>query len=664
MESQVAVKPSLTVPIKKNVKTHIKQSEHINKELTTVKFNNSTNINPIFKRYDYIDFEIPSGFNDISKIDQVVIDLECEVSKTIDPSSVTPQTLFLNAATNEFTLANPNNTAGGVLVLPANSIARNDTTRFVFTAETLATGGEYLSGNYLFTNIRLATNNPTPGNTTAYLEVGLISPSGSFTGVTQSGIIPLSAVLTGYNFTVAFTRLVIPSGYKLVTLINIGNTVANPAATSVTIQTENTAPNTTTLQRSIYFGQYNYIQNLPVFTIIDRIQILINGKVCDEIASQNYFCELALQDRETLRNYSSTMCFDPESYSFLYNYPGIIVLENPGLTPAVASQRFKYQIPMWSTFLSSKNYITDFVKDKITVRLFIRPYDNFKVSSPQNAADSMSLIKSSLYLIGTKYSSEDIENIRAEKGKEDLVSMILLRKYGSNGLIRVQQPTGTTYAPLFGQAIYDLSFINGRYICLFNMIYPDNVLGGENYLQYAYPPSPNATVNDYSSNYITANENLNIYPQRAGVSRSKNNLNGYEYLYTPDSAFSLDRVSIIDDLGNPVYQNLQYAPFLRNVMSTTGVNNDFLKTYAIYPFYFSNNIGDDYKNQHAEHGYKSIKNIYNIEIILSNPDSSSLPFRASNGSILSTLQNSLWTVGLMAAELHIRPNGKLVVISN
>jgi len=667
MESQIAIKPSLNVSIRKNLKTNILASEHVDKEYTTVKFKNSTPLNSLLKRYEYVDFEIPSGFKDITKIDQAVIDLECKVNKVIPESGGFPQTLYASA--NQINGNNGLNLTPYVtpvsIVLPVSGTYRNNNCPCVFTNGTVNTNGDHIIGPYDIKQVVLSASNPAFNSTAFITLVYQDRVAKTFTPIADSAPITITGTPTAYDFTVNFPKSPFNNEIEYIGfLVNVGNTLFGSGNNITVTFTPGSGPTATRLERNINVGNAQFIQNIPVWGVIDRCQILINGKVADEIASQNFFTELALQDRETLHQYSSTMLFDPETYGLLYKFPGAIILTNPNPVPTNVSRSFSYQIPLFSTFITSENYLTDFIKDKITVRLFLRPHSTFKVSCSDNAADSMEVTSASLYLTGSKYLDEDIDKIRKEKGKDDLVSMILLRKYGSTNLIRVQQADNLTYAPLYGQAIYDLSYINGRYICLFTMLYPENVIGGENYCQLALPTKAASTVTAYDSTKLTVNENLNVYPLDQGVSRSRNNVNGNEYRYTPDSAFALDRVSIIDDLGNPIYQNLQYAPFLRNVMSTTGINNDFLKTYAIYPFYFSNKIHEDYRRQHAENGFISIKNIYNIEIILANPESSSLPFYNGSGQLVNTLQNSLWTCGLMIAELHVKPNGKLVIITS
>lgn len=673
MDSQIAIKPAYNVEIKKNMKTHAKVAEQTDQQYTSCKFRTQSDINGVFKQQKYIDYVIPSKFNDISKINQVVIDLECEVSKLIQPENIIlNQNVFMSYDVQDLnrlslTAATYPGLTSNIVTIPINVITSENSTHLTFDSQTLANGGSYLFGNYVISNIK-ASSSWT--NTNLFAVIGFKNANGVFAPIATNPSAPV--VLTGsivsYNFTINFpTKIPIENGQKLTVFFYSQNTVPNPVATTVTIQFDNTVlgPLQPSLVRNVYVGnELEYVQNLPVWTMFDRIQILINGKVADEISTMNYFCELSLHNRETLVEYSKSLLIDPDHYGILFNYPGAILMRNATNAPLTVTERFKCQIPLFSTFLQSENYLTDFVQDQITFRVFFRPYDLFKVSAVNNQADTMSLVSTSLYLMGSKFEEQDVRNHRAMKGKDHLVSMIFLRKYGSDKLIRSQQTTNLTYSPIYGQSMYDLSFLNGRYVSLFSMILPENVIGGENYIQLALPCNAASTQNNYISDQLTVVGNLNQYPIKFSAKASKKNLNGFEYTYTPESAFKLDRVSLIDQLGTPIYQNLQYADFLRNVMSTTGVNNDFLKTYAIYPMYFSNNIHNDYKTQHASSGYLTMQDIYNIEIILSNPDASSLPFYNGAGTLVNTLQNSLYTCGLQIAEMHIRPNGRIEIIAN
>lgn len=661
IDSQVVIKPSYNVSIGRK-KTNIKHSEQIDQEFTYCKFPNSTDMNNIFNSNRYIDYIIPANFHNLSKISQAVIDLDCSLTCNLPAPS--PQTLYMNYETqinNRLTTTPIVSTQN--IIVPLTTTVSNGTTIFILDSN-LLNNGSTISGTYVASGIIASATGALNTQISATISLFRKSDNSQVSAFIFSNSPPqtLTTVPTSYSF----TNLITPPQninlnlYNIGISINLNNSISG--SSTVTINISDTTPSILTRNSSI--GLTKYVQNVPIWAMLDRYQILINGKVADECSSTNYFCELALAKKEELEQYSSTMMFDKTNYNLLYDYPGVIKFENKTTSAQTITQNVKYQLPLFSTFLTSENYLCDFVKDQITVRVFFRNYNNFKISAIENQADRMGLISSSLYLGGVKFNAMKLQSIKKSREGKDIVSMILLRKYGSDKLVRLNANGGITYAPLYGQSVYDLSYLTGRFLCLFTLLYPDNPVGGENYLQYGLVPKGTATAINYDSVPITYYDNLTTYPSKLGVSQSKNNENGYEFQYTPDSSFRLDRCALIDDRGNPIYQNLQYSDFLRNMMSTVGVNSDFLKTYSIYPMYFSNDVGKDYKTQHAGSGFLNIENIYNLEIILSNPESSTLPFYNSSGTLVNSLQNSLYTVGLQIAELHIKPDGKIQIISH
>jgi len=662
IDSQVVIKPSYNVSIGRK-KTNIKHSEQIDQEFTYCKFPNSTDMNNIFNSNRYIDYIIPANFHNLSKISQAVIDLDC--SLTCNMPSSGPQKLYMNYSntinnrltTYTPTISNITNsfTLSGAVV--------NDSTILILNSN-LINNGNNLNGTYNFFNIQAKSVTGTV-SMTAKLGIFLKSNNSLVSTFGTSTATNLTNSNALYNFTIIVppTVTINLATQNFGVYFEFANVVGSSNVTDIIFQTNSSSEPYLT-RTSVITPSTRYVQNVPIWAMLDRYQILINGKVADECSSTNYFCELALAKKEELEQYSSTMMFDKTNYNLLYKYPGVVKFENYLPSTTTVTQNVKYQLPLFSTFLTSENYLCDFVKDQITVRVFFRNYNNFKISAIENQADRMGLISSSLYLGGVKFNAMKLQSIKKSREGKDIVSMILLRKYGSDKLVRLNDNGGITYAPLYGQSVYDLSYLTGRFLCLFTLLYPDNPVGGENYLQYGLVPKGTATAINYDSVPITYYDNLTSYPSKLGVSQSKNNENGYEFQYTPDSSFRLDRCALIDDRGNPIYQNLQYSDFLRNMMSTVGVNSDFLKTYSIYPMYFSNDVGKDYKTQHAGSGFLNIENIYNLEIILSNPESSTLPFYNSSGTLVNSLQNSLYTVGLQIAELHIKPDGKIQIISH
>lgn len=666
IDSQIAIKPSYNVSVGRK-KTNIKHSDQVDQEFTYCKFPNSTDISNIFNSNKYIDYVIPSNFQNLSKISQAVIDLECELTCNLNAGTPADQILYMNFdtpltsrlttalppitnITHSFTVSGAVADVSTILILNSNAINNGNTLNGTYTIEKVqarsVTGTVSMTGKF-GTFLKSTNALDTTFGTTTTVNLTNSNAIYNFPAV----VIPptVSINLATHNFGIYF---------EFSNVVGVSNVV------EVIFQTTSTTNTPARLTRSsIVTPDIRYVQNLPIWAMLDRYQILINGKIADECSSANYFCELALASKEELRQYSSTMMFDKDNYGLLYNYPGVVVFENATLSPITVSKSVKFQLPLFSTFLTSENYLCDFVKDQITVRIFFRPYNNFKLSSSINQANKMTLLGSSMYLGGVKFDPIKLNAIKQNRQGKDIVSMILLRKYGSDKLVRLDSRGSVPYAPLFGQSVYDLSFLTGRFLCLFTLLYPDDVVGGENYLQYGLIPKSTATVSAYDSEPITYSASPYVYPRELGIEQSKNNKNGFEYLYTPDSAFRLDRCALIDDNGNPIYQNLQYSDFLRNIMSTVGVNSDFLKTYAIYPMYFTNDVGTDFKTQHASSGFLNIENIYNLEIILSNPDSSTLPFYASD-VLVNSLQNSLYTVGLQIAELHIKSDGKIKIISH
>jgi hypothetical protein len=664
IDSQIAIKPSYNVSVGRK-KTNIKHSEQVDQEFTYCKFPNSTDISNIFNSNKYIDYVIPSNFHNLSKISQAVIDLECQLTCNLDAATYPNQLIYMNYdtlvpdrltttlppvtnITHSFTVSGVVADISTILILDSNIINNGSTLNGTYTIEKIqarsVTGTVSITGK-LGTFLKSTNALDTTFGTTTTINMTNTYALYSFPPVVIPPTVNIN--LATHNFGIYF---------EFSNIVGVSNVV------DVNFQT-NTSNSPTLTRNSVAVPDVRYVQNLPIWAMLDRYQILINGKIADECSSANYFCELALACKEELRQYSSTMMFDKDNYGLLYKYPGVIIFSNPDLTPTTVSKSVKFQLPLFSTFLTSENYLCDFVKDQITVRVFFRPYDNFKLSSLVNQANKMTLLGSSMYLGGVKFDPIKLNAIKQNREGKDIVSMILLRKYGSDKLVRLDSRGSVPYAPLFGQSVYDLSFLTGRFLCLFTLLYPDDVVGGENYLQYGLVPKSTATSSAYDSEPITYSASPYVYPPQLGVQQSKNNQNGFEYLYTPDSAFRLDRCALIDDNGNPIYQNLQYSDFLRNIMSTVGINSDFLKTYAIYPMYFTNDVGTDFKSQHASSGFLNIENIYNLEIILSNPESSTLPFYASN-VLVNSLQNSLYTVGLQIAELHIKSDGKIKIISH
>ena len=623
-------------------------------EYSSIKFVNSTPLSNIFQTStNYIDYKIPAGFNAIHKTNELTVEMEVEVTKTIGGGS---QNLFLSSVAspsgfpaNTITLTSPNNTVTRASTLPATSInVLNDNFPSIFSSQPVQQ--RYLEGTYSFTNITVTSNHPTANGTQVRVKVGYYNPvTNSYTFVSSSAFVNIPSSPHTFNTSVAVTRTLLPEKSVLAVACEFQNVISNPAITDVSVVYNNLTPSEVLLNRTV--TEYFNIQNVPLWVWIDRIQILLNGSVKDEIDQTNYFCEMSLWDRERLRLNAKTMLYDEETYGISQTYPASILVSGINTT---VSNKFTVKLPIYSTFLQSSNFMWPMIRDQITVRVFCLPYSQFRISSISNQASTFKLLSTSLNMGGPKYNNLVLMALRNSLSGSVLQSPCYLRKYGFNLLLPQQDANVAIESPINGNIFYDLSYLNGKFLSLWTFLYPENIIGGENRLQYVLNYDSTNVSND-----IYPAQLPNVQPALLSPYKSNNFLLNNSFVYTPNSAYTLNRVNLVNNSGKAVFENLNIAEFFRNLMSQQGNSSDFLKTYAIYPFVFSNKIIEDYKTGVPKNGMHEIIDIYNIDLILGNVNSSKLQVRNSGNVVQEAIYNRLYVNGLMGSTCIINNNGKI-----
>jgi hypothetical protein len=658
MNNSINLKPQRSIQSDINTFINTLTSDVKLQEYSNIKFVNSTPLNNVFQtRTEYVDYKIPSRFNSISKTETLCIEAELEVSKTFTTPSLT-ETLYLSTgpsfppinsiSTTQFPVA-----ATRSIQLPINSITGNNGTYSVYRDQPSTVNNRVLEGTYTFSNIVVESDDPVNNNTQFRLQLQKYNTvTGSFTSILNSPFqsIPSPSIPT----TLAPIALVVPqtileSSEVLAVLYEFQNNTANPAVTNITT-TFNIGVNAPTLVRDLVV-ETAYIQNMPTFTYIDHIDILLNGSLVEQIDRTNYFCEMSLWDRERLRLNAQNMLYDEENYGISFKFPASIILASN--TPETKTESFRIQLPLYSTFLQSKNFLWPLINDQITIRVYWLPYSSFRISSVVNQATNIIMKSTSLNMGGPKFHNIVTMALKNSLAGSELHSPCYLRKYGFNSLLP-QQDNTLNLSPMNGQVFFDLSYLNGKFLALWSFIYPENTIGGENFLQYVLNYNEANVSNNLIPSFTTA-----LRPIRLSTFASKDFRENKSFLYTPDSAFALDRINILTQEGYSVFENLNIAEYFRNIMSQTGNSSDFLKTYALYPFYFSSKVIEDYKYGCPQNGLHEIEDIYNIDIILKNPNACKLPIYDNSNNIVKVMYNRLYVNGLMASTCIINQKGSI-----
>ena len=662
------VKPHLSTTVN-NRSTSVDTSHKKIQEMKNIRFINSSSIQNVFKANQFIDFKVPNGFRTLSKTEACFIELEIDVSKDLAANNnIQPQTLFAQytgpqGSANGLTLTTPNNITSRTFTLPANSINGDNSTNCFFSAETELNSGRTLFGTYTVTGLFASSSQAVAGATRLVAQIGYIVGA-TVVVVANSAdqvVAATSTLIPAFNITVPLT--IMPEGAKLILLFNVRNTVSVPSSTSIQLLFQNNTPNQVTLQRNIYLpdaGSIANVINLPCWTMLSRIEYRGDGTLLDEWDQMNYFSELAFWPIELLKENSKGMLMDKDTYSILYDYPGQMIFANGTPNPVTRTQRMKVTIPIYNSILQTHNWVWDLINDEIVVRLFLKPLDEFAISSPLNAPSSYTCVSASLNMTGVKFDNNIINAMRETLTKQDMQSHCLLRKYGYNNFVNVQNNNGFTYQPLQNQLVYDLSYLMGDMMCVTFFIYPNTVgIGGENFCQLLLPYDNS----NGESLPVTFALNENVYPIELGLKRSQANKNLQEYLYTPQSGFKINKINILDDTGLSIFNSLNFGDYYKNIMSQTGNKSDFFKTYSLYPFIFTDQLKEDLKNQNPEGGSHYFKNVYNVDVILQNPESSTLPIYDAGGQIVKTLPTRLCTAALARGTININKNGKIRVVS-
>lgn len=646
----VKISPQQSNPLDNGTFVHTLTKDVKLQENTCIKFPNSTPLSNVFQTStQYVDFKIPAGFNALHKTVDLVVDMDIELTKTLGGGS---QNLYLSSTpsgvpNNTITTTSPNNTVTRSGTLPATSInVLNDGFPSIFTSQLVHQ--RYLEGTYSFSNLTVTSDHPTPNGTQVRVQVGYIL-NGVYTYVSNSSFVNIPSSPHSFNTSVAVTRTLLPDNAVLAVALEFQNVISNPAITTISAIYNNITPSSVLLNREV--DEHFNIQQIPTWGWVDRVQILVAGSIREEIDQTNYFCEMSLWDRERLRLNAKTMLYDEETYGLSQSYPASILISGRNTT---VTQRFNCQLPIYSTFLQSTNFLWPFIKDQITVRVFFLPYSQFRLSSVSNQATTFKLSSVGLFMSGPKYSNLVLTALRNSLGGKQLQSPCYLRKYGFNLLLPQQDANVAIASPIEGQVFYDLSYLNGKFLAIWAFLYPENIIGGENRLQYVLNYNENNVSNEIYPAFLP-----NVQPALLAPYKSNNFIINNYFNYTPNSAYRFNRLNLVNNYGKAVFENLNIAEFFRNLMSQQGNSSDFLKTYAIYPFIFSNKVIEDFKSGVPKNGLHNIEDIYNIDMILANPNTSKLQISNSSNVVQEAIYNRLYVNGLMASTCIIDNNGKI-----
>ena len=336
----------------------------------------------------------------------------------------------------------------------------------------------------------------------------------------------------------------------------------------------------------------NAYQLPPVHTFINRLELRCNQNLEDTIWSESFFMEKMFDTEEDLANDAIVELFDPVDFSLSKQFPALYVNQTGATTDATV-QNFRVFLRIRPSYLTSKGYLWPTVKDINTLRFFFKPLSQINVTTSTNNLDKLVLTNAELYCSGIKYSDDELSSLLANDYKNTFICQTMFRRYNISDLVIDTNTLISNNLPT--------SFMRGRFLCVAFFIQQKNAKG-EQCIQYrltsATPnPGVQGVISSVQPKAFASEPNLNLVTK------------GYNYSYIPDS-LSIDTFQFLDSSSNPVYVSDIRGDMLRNVISNSNSQSDYLFNYAIYPFMFTSEPQQDYFLQHASSGSKFIDGLF------------------------------------------------------
>lgn len=332
----------------------------------------------------------------------------------------------------------------------------------------------------------------------------------------------------------------------------------------------------------------------PLHTFISRVELRSNTSLVDTLWSESLFAEKMFLTEEDLANDAIVEMWDPIDFGLSKQYPALYVNQTP--TQEATTQSFRTFLNIRSSYLTSKGFLLPKVRDTNTIRLFFKPLSQINVTTSGNNLTDLKLTSCELYCSGIKYSDEELSSLLANDYKNTFICQTLFRRYNVSELVIDPSNNVSNNLPT--------TFMRGRFHSVAFFIQQRNPKG-EQCIQYRLSTvAPNAGVQGVLSSVQP--------PEFASSPNLSLNTRGYNYSYIPES-LAIDSFQFLDSSSNPVFVTDIKGDVLKNVISNSNSQTDFLYKYSIYPFTFTTEPQEDYHLQNARDGSKYIDGLFALK---------------------------------------------------